>query len=74
VSIGAVIREARKQAGLTQRVLARRIRVDQSVISRLETGERPLDVIRMIDLARALRLTPEEFLRRCQEKLRGGGS
>lgn len=43
------LRTARKQAGLTQRQAADRLKVPQSKVSRTETGETKLDPI---DLAR----------------------
>lgn len=39
LSIGLIIREARKSAGLTQRELAERLGLKQQFISRLESGE-----------------------------------
>jgi transcriptional regulator with XRE-family HTH domain len=39
--IGDSIREARRRAGLSQRALAERCGIHQSVISRLENGQMP---------------------------------
>jgi transcriptional regulator with XRE-family HTH domain len=38
---GTIIREARKQAGLTQGALARRLGMDRGTISKMETGSIP---------------------------------
>jgi transcriptional regulator with XRE-family HTH domain len=38
IRIGNLIRQARNQAGLSQRVLARRARTAQSVVARIELG------------------------------------
>lgn len=46
---------ARKSAGLTQAELAVRLRCHQSFVARVESGERRIDVIELIVLARALR-------------------
>lgn len=45
---------ARKSAGLTQAELAERLRCHQSFVARVESGERRIDVIELIVLARAL--------------------
>ena len=53
---------ARKAAGLSQHELAVRLKTTQTVIARIEIGERRIDVIEFIDLARALRIDPREIL------------
>src|SRR3954467_6993509 len=40
MALGAKLRTAREAAGLSQRALAKQLRVDQSVVSRNESGER----------------------------------
>jgi ribosome-binding protein aMBF1 (putative translation factor) len=54
--------EARKTAGLSQQELASRLKTSQTVIARIETGERRVDVVEFIDLARALRIDPHKVL------------
>jgi len=44
----------RKQAGLTQDQVARRLGVYQSFVSKYETGERCLDIIELIAIAEVL--------------------
>jgi len=46
--------DARKAAGLTQAELAGRLKCHQSFVARVESGERRIDVIELIVLARAL--------------------
>ncbi|MEH6741052.1 MAG: helix-turn-helix transcriptional regulator [Sulfitobacter sp.] len=53
---------ARKAAGLTQADLAKKLRCHQSLIARLESGQRRIDVIEMIALARAIGLNANELL------------
>ena len=53
---------ARKTAGLSQHELALRLKTSQTVIARIEIGERRIDVVEFIDLARALRIDPREVL------------
>jgi len=48
------LQDARRAAGLTQAELAERLHCHQSLIARFESGERRIDVIELIVLARAL--------------------
>lgn len=50
--------EARHNAGLTQVALAKKLGRPQSFVSKFERGERRLDVIEFLDVARALSLDP----------------
>lgn len=54
----AVLTRSRKAAGLTQRDLASRLKRPHSFVGRLEAGERRLDVVEFIDIARALEADP----------------
>ena len=58
----AALVAARKAAGLSQHELAVRLKTSQTVIARIEIGERRVDVIEFIDLARALRIDPREIV------------
>lgn len=58
------IREARKQAGLTQHSLARRLRRPQSFVSAYESGDRKIDVLEFLRIAKATGADPCELLRR----------
>lgn len=53
---------ARNQAGLTQAALAKRLKCHQSFIARVESGERRIDVVELIVLARALGVDPGALL------------
>ena len=59
--------EARKKSGMTQRELARRIRRPRSFVGRLEAGERRVDVIEFIEIARVLGADPKELFGRLVE-------
>jgi len=50
--------KARKAAGLTQHALALRLRKPQSFVAKYEGGERRLDVVEFIAIARALGADP----------------
>ena len=56
--------EARKEAGLTQVDLAKKLSRPQSFVSKFERGERRLDVIEFLDIAEALNVDPYKFLSR----------
>jgi transcriptional regulator with XRE-family HTH domain len=53
---------ARKAAGFSQQELASRLKTSQTVIARIEIGERRVDVIEFMDIARALRIDPREVV------------
>ncbi len=55
--------EARKKAGLTQVGLAEKLSHPQSYVSKYERGERRLDVIEFLEVARAIGIDPFAFLR-----------
>ena len=52
-----VLIEARKTAGLTQQELALKLSRPQSFVSKYERGERRLDVIEFLQVAKDLRLS-----------------
>jgi transcriptional regulator with XRE-family HTH domain len=56
-----ILVESREQAGLTQRDLAARLRRPHSFIGRIEAGERRVDVIEFIEIARVMDLDPEQL-------------
>ena len=51
-----ILVEARRDAGLTQVALAKKLGRPQSFVSKFERGERRLDVIEFVEVARALSL------------------
>ena len=53
---------ARKAAGMTQAELAGRLKCHQSFVARIESGERRIDVIELIVLARAIGTDVRDFL------------
>jgi transcriptional regulator with XRE-family HTH domain len=53
---------ARKAAGLTQHALARRLNKPQSFVAKYKGGERRLDVVEFIVIARALGADPLKLM------------
>lgn len=62
VALGQRIAEARTQAGLTLRALAARVGIDHSTLSNYEAGRRPLRVVQLIVIARAIGIAPAALL------------
>lgn len=56
------LRSRRQELGLSQQVLAERLGLHKQFISRVELGERRLDVVEFVDLARALELDPAKLV------------
>jgi len=57
----AVLVASRRDAGLTQADLAKRLGVVPSWVAKVEIGERRLDVIEFTTIARALKIKPLTF-------------
>ena len=55
--------DIRKRSGLTQAELAAKLSKPQSFVSKMERGERRIDVVELGDVARALGVDPMEVLR-----------
>ena len=53
--------QAREKAGMTQRDLAARIKRPHSFVGRMEGGERRVDVIEFIEIAKVLGADPKEL-------------
>ena len=61
--------DARNNAGLTQQGLAKRLGKPQSFIAKYEGGERRLDVIEFVAVARAIGADPVQLLRTLVRKI-----
>ncbi|MGS0893618.1 helix-turn-helix domain-containing protein [Burkholderia stagnalis] len=57
------LRALRKGAGLTQIQLAERLGIDQSYLSKIERGERYLDVLLYLDWCRACQAAPDTSIK-----------
>jgi transcriptional regulator with XRE-family HTH domain len=59
-----LLRELRKQKGLTQGQLAKRIGSKQAFVSKYETGERRLDFLDLVTICEALATSITKFAER----------
>jgi transcriptional regulator with XRE-family HTH domain len=56
--------DARNAAGLTQAEVARRLNRYQSFVATIEAGQRRIDLVEFLDLARAIGFRPDTVIRR----------
>ncbi len=63
------LKEARMQAGVSQRELARRLGKPPSFVNKIELLERRLDVLEFIAIAEAMQLQADELFRRIRLRL-----
>lgn len=59
--------ETRQSQKLTQAQVATRLQKPQSFVSKYERGERRLDVVEFLEVAKALGTTPCEVLRKLEQ-------
>lgn len=65
--IGELVRYTRKRAGLTQDELANRAGLTRTSITNLEAGNQQIRVHTLLNLAKALGVSPQELLPRVDE-------
>jgi transcriptional regulator with XRE-family HTH domain len=58
----AALAEARRAAGLTQRQLAAKLKRSNSFIWKLEAGERQLNVLELIEIAKTLGVKASDLI------------
>lgn len=59
-----ILVDTRKQAGMTQQDVADRLGKPQSYVAKVEGGERRLDIVELIVLAKAMRAEPSALFGR----------
>ena len=64
----ALLLAERQAAHLTQAEVARRLRKPQSFVSKYEQGERRLDVVEFLHIAKAIGFEPSELLARITDR------
>jgi transcriptional regulator with XRE-family HTH domain len=63
----SLLQEIRKEQGLTQLALAKRLGEPQSLVSKCESGERRLDLVELEQVCKALGVSLSAFVRRYEE-------
>jgi transcriptional regulator with XRE-family HTH domain len=63
-ALRAFLVERRKAAGLTQAVLAERLRIHRSYVADIERAQRRVDVVELFALAEAIGFDPNEAIER----------
>lgn len=66
-----LLRDARRASGLTQVELANKLAITQSLLSKMERGDRRIDVVELRAVCGAIGLDLVEFVRRLERELRG---
>ena len=69
IALCEAIASTRHAKGVTQAQLAQRLRCHQSLIARIESGERRIDVLEFIIIFRALEMCPFDALRSVSERI-----
>lgn len=62
VALSGALARARIEAGLTQTALAITLRCHQSMVARVESGQRRIDVVELVILCRAIGVTPADIV------------
>ena len=71
IALMGVLREARLAASMTQADLAGRLGRPQSYVAKIETGERRVEVVEFILIARAMGRAPGEMVEEVARKAKG---
>ena len=56
--------KARKNAGVTQEQLAKRLNRPQSFVSKCENGERRVDIVELLEILQSIGVEPIHFIRK----------
>jgi len=59
----SALRQRRRELGMSQEVVARHLGVSRSWVSKVEDGQRRLDILEVIDLCLLYRIDPVEVTR-----------
>ena len=68
-----MLKELRREKGMTQEALAELLGMPQSYVSKYELGERRLDLIETFDICRALRTDFVAFVKRLAKHIKSKG-
>ncbi len=70
-ALARILRKVREDAGLTQSEVASRLGVQQSFVSKYESGERRLDLLELRQVCRALNSSLATFVNQVERTLGG---
>ena len=65
-----LLRQIRRDAGLTQEDLAAKLKRPQSFVSKYESGERRLDVLELREICCTMNFTLMDFVKKMEQALR----
>jgi transcriptional regulator with XRE-family HTH domain len=65
-----LLKEARQQSGISQVELAKRLKVTQSFVSKVERGDRRLDIVQLRTLLDVYGTSLLDFVKRMEEELK----
>lgn len=64
-----MIKEAREKSGITQEQLAKRLKQSQSFVSKIERGDRRIDIVQLRTLCKIYGGTLPDFVQRLEQEL-----
>jgi transcriptional regulator with XRE-family HTH domain len=64
-----LLKEARESAGITQVQLAKKLKQSQSFVTKMECGDRRIDIVQLRTICRILGTTLVEFVHRLEKEL-----
>ncbi len=65
-----LLKEARERAGITQVDLAKRLELTQSFVSKIERGDRRLDIVQLRTLCQVYGMTLVDFAKRLEDEMK----
>lgn len=69
IALQEMLKDARRQASLTQEVLGGLLGKPQSFVAKYEAGERFLNVIELMYVLNALQVDPKDFIAELSQKI-----
>lgn len=64
-----LLKEARESAGITQVQLAKKLKQSQSFVTKMERGDRRIDIVQLRTICRILGTSLLEFVNRLEKEL-----
>lgn len=64
-----LLRAARESSGITQVDLAKRLKVTQSFVSKIERGDRRLDIVQLRSLCKIFGVSLLDFVKQLEDEL-----